>query len=387
MRKAHVFIMVMLLLWGLSTSRLAGAGKSLADFYRTGKIRFNSELTIDETSLPKDVFLEMVSYLAFDSLGNVYIVDSQAKNIKKFDAAGKFIKAIGRQGQGPGEFAYPYLGAVTQDRLIVWDFMSQRFPLFSLDGEFIKAVQHSRENGSPKGMKALPDGNIVLELEKTNFQDFNKPQDCLIWIYSPEMMPVKILYTHPVLRNKYMRIENSLTNIPQPFSPSVHWEVLAGGNLVIGFSDKYELEIYSPGSGKTALFTRPFEPVKVTDEDKKAFFDGMSYSRGGTVSRGAPDHIVKNTEFPRNKPAFDRVLTDPEGNILLHLPRASKEDESRLFDAFAPDGKFIATVRIEGDAPSFFSLFLDVNARAFWCPKAADDGTYRVVKYKIAEAE
>ena len=33
---------------------------------------------------------------------------------------------------------------------------------------------------------------------------------------------------------------------------------------------------------------------------------------------GAPDYVVKATRFPRFKPAFDEVLWDPEGNILVH---------------------------------------------------------------------
>jgi len=78
--------------------------KSLAELYRTGKIRLIKELTIDDESLPQDIFFENLMDLAFDRDGNIYVCDYQSNNIKVFDSPGKFIKTIGRPGQGPGEF-------------------------------------------------------------------------------------------------------------------------------------------------------------------------------------------------------------------------------------------------------------------------------------------
>jgi len=42
-----------------------------------------------------------------DEAGKVYVLDRKAGQIKVFDPQGNFLRAIGRRGQGPGEFQEP----------------------------------------------------------------------------------------------------------------------------------------------------------------------------------------------------------------------------------------------------------------------------------------
>jgi len=74
---------------------------------------------------------------------------------------------------------------------------------------------------------------IIIELEKTNFADSDKPQDCLIEIYSPDLVKKEAVYTQQVWLNKYMRIEGMFTNIIQPFSPFVCWDVSFPARAII----------------------------------------------------------------------------------------------------------------------------------------------------------
>lgn len=74
---------------------------SLEDLYKTGKVRFEQEFVLDDGKMPEDVFFENPSTVSCDMEGNIYVVDSGAFNIKKFDAQGNFMKTIGREGQGP----------------------------------------------------------------------------------------------------------------------------------------------------------------------------------------------------------------------------------------------------------------------------------------------
>lgn len=50
-------------------------------------------------------FTRIVS-IAVDPRGFVYVADAGSRDIRVFDAAGVFVRAIGREGEGPGEFQY-----------------------------------------------------------------------------------------------------------------------------------------------------------------------------------------------------------------------------------------------------------------------------------------
>lgn len=95
---------------------LSGNQGTLAELYRTGKVRLVPELIIDANSLPKDVLFVGLTAVSSDSKGNVYVLDFSDNNIKKFISAGKFVKVIGRKGQGPGEFNMPVEMTVAGDR-------------------------------------------------------------------------------------------------------------------------------------------------------------------------------------------------------------------------------------------------------------------------------
>ena len=357
--------------------------KSLGEMYKSGSIQFVPELTIDDTSMPEDTFFEGVSSIVSDNDGNIYICDYKANNIKKFNTSGKYLKTIGRKGQGPGEFNMPFEIAVTDDRLIVWDWGNRRLCVLAPDGEFIKSVQIFRGEGMPQKMRPLTDGNIVIELEKIYYGEQDKPQDSLIEIFSPDLEKKRTLYTQQVWRNKFMRIESMFTNIIQPFSPLVCWDVSPDGKIVIGYPSEYKIDLYDSERGKISSFSHSYDPVKVTDEDKESFFSGMTFSSGGTTTQTVPEPIVKNTEFPKLKPAFKQILVDSEGNILVWPYRKNREEESRYFDAFSPEGNFIGNVQIRGN--SSFPAGVIIQNGSFWLQKADEEGLIEVVKYRISE--
>ena len=74
--------------------------------------------------------------------GDIFVADGHGDKtnarIVKFSADGKFIKAWGKEGSGPGEFNVPHgLALDSAGRLFVADRANNRLQIFDQDGDFI----------------------------------------------------------------------------------------------------------------------------------------------------------------------------------------------------------------------------------------------------------
>jgi hypothetical protein len=70
--------------------------------------------------------------------GAVFVYDPQAHAVRKYDAAGTYVRSFGRLGEGPGEFRVVSGIAVQPDgRLLVWDTVLWRITVFSAAGEIL----------------------------------------------------------------------------------------------------------------------------------------------------------------------------------------------------------------------------------------------------------
>lgn len=77
-----------------------------------------------------------------DSAGNLYILDTGNNRIQKLDPQGIFMKTIGRQGQGPGEFQGPFsLDIDEQDNLFVFEPRNMRIQVLSSDGRPLSMIK------------------------------------------------------------------------------------------------------------------------------------------------------------------------------------------------------------------------------------------------------
>ena len=75
--------------------------------------------------------------VGFDASGNLHILDPGNYRVVVLDPQGRFVKTIGRQGEGPGEFGFTFRMAVWRDgRLAVNDLQNNAIHLFGPGGEF-----------------------------------------------------------------------------------------------------------------------------------------------------------------------------------------------------------------------------------------------------------
>jgi len=94
--------------------------------------------------------------VAFNSHGEMYVVEWSDDQVAVFDSSGKRISSIGSEGDGPGQFQHPrYIAIDSNDNIFVTS--EHKLQKFNRNGEFIKSVGSGRQGGKP-GKFTLPKG-------------------------------------------------------------------------------------------------------------------------------------------------------------------------------------------------------------------------------------
>lgn len=96
-----------------------------------------------------------------DLQGNIYILDYGNRRIQKFDTQGKFIKTIGRKGNGPGEYTTPLAFDIdSQGNILVGDASGSKVILFDADGNDLQRITIDRRMETT--MRYIPDNKIII---------------------------------------------------------------------------------------------------------------------------------------------------------------------------------------------------------------------------------
>ncbi|MBD0318918.1 MAG: 6-bladed beta-propeller [Gemmatimonadetes bacterium] len=117
------------------------------------------ELRIGLTPAADDPIGEPSAIVAWR--GGFAVVDEMQGNVKTFDHSGRFTGALGRPGDGPGEFRRPFAAVPLPDgRLAVLDRSPARVSYFDSKGAYIESWRFP--GGAPGGMRLAPDGRGLV---------------------------------------------------------------------------------------------------------------------------------------------------------------------------------------------------------------------------------
>ena len=244
---------------------------------------------------------------AFGGSGRIYLADDRNFRVSVFEGDGRFVGHIGRQGNGPGEFARPWVVAAdARDSVFVWDGTHRRISVFGPDLRF------ARSFGTPpewlvNGMEVLPGGRLLVSAYA-----------------SGSSRAVHLL-------DREGRVVRSIGPAIPPQDLSGFEASLLGGTAVfdggtIAFASKSPYEItYFDVQGRMQGRCRAAagivsDPASVVVSNAQGV--GLQWSRyvhvGGIVSLGGETHLVMIRD-----PVEDRTLLDVVGPGCTLLRRSS----------------------------------------------------------------
>jgi len=328
------------------------------------KVKLSEELTVGGGGSP-DESLSLVSTFIVDGTGGVFALDFKEQKIKVYDKTGKFLRLIGRPGQGPGELGMASgIQFLDDGTLVVEDATNRRLALFKPSGEFIKNI-------STSGMLALV--NILLDgkgnalAREMGMAEGNAKMFFEIKKFDPSLKPLftldKIEFPIPIPGS------GTKINILDMISA---YQFDRAGNIYYGRNSDYEIKVYSPDGKHIRTIQKDFDRVKVTQADIDEILERMPNTMSGVNMR-------EMYSFPEYFPPFQTFLLDDEGRLFVRTFTKGKAKGEYEIDVFDPEGRYIAQFITKSDLRQY-------KAGKAYGIEETDEG-YQVIKRYSVLAE
>ena len=282
-------------------------------------LSLKEELVLGKTGNEEAMLLNPRAVEA-DQTGNIYVLDDKAVQIKVYDPQGNFIRAIGRRGQGPGEFQTPGSFCLTpQQRLAVCDSLSRQLVIFDLDGQFIKALPDKTR--SFMEVKVNNKGDIIA----TQMVLGDEAKEELVW-FDSDLKPLFTVASVPIARYPVFN----------PYFPNIYFGLTGDANILWGITTEYVFNVVNPEGKIIKKIVKKYDPEKFTREDQE------KRAKELWGEEGPPPDI--RVEWPENFPAFQDFVMDERGWLYVRPYTKEKVEKGVICDVFDADGRYVARV-------------------------------------------
>jgi hypothetical protein len=321
-----------------------------------GNVRLVRDLRIGAVEGADAYMFGRITSLAVRADGAIYVLDRQAGSVREYDAAGRFVRAYGRQGRGPGELERPEAIVLTRDgRLLVRDPANARIAVFDRSGASVAHWPYPSGYGTLTPMFTDTAGHVLTDVIVRDM-DARSPSQLGLLRYRPDGS-VRDTLRWPTWnfqpRELVVNAKRATARYSVGYAPDVERSYSPHGYFVGGVSTRYAIDLIRP-AGAVQRFQRGYTPVPVAAAERASI-------RESTVrnirSANDPNFAWQSPDVPSVKPPFTGIRVDYDGRIWVQVPgrsaRRAPPQRGQLplwvssdhFDVFSPRGQFLGVVR------------------------------------------
>jgi hypothetical protein len=269
--------------------------------------------------------------------GTIVVADGATRQLRYFDGRAQFLRAVGRAGQGPGEFqTLDMLTRLAGDTLVAGG--ETRFrSFFTGPGIFVRALNPPAASAQiVPGLSGLLGTFDSQAIVLASVPRGPPPAQAMasgvfavpVYIVSRDGTTARSLGELP-----FWSVTTSKDG-PTQLRLAPHAVYAAnGGEFFIGFGTEYTIRVYSPDGALKRIIRRQWIPPKITSAEIDRYAD--AWSRRWITSTGAAAERERRefraSPFSEILPAFAQLIADRSGNLWVR--------EAKVADAGA-DGSY-----------------------------------------------
>jgi|CXWL01.1.fsa_nt_gi hypothetical protein len=255
---------------------------------------------------------------------------SKTVGIQLFDAKGTFVRRLGRDGEGPGEYRTVIVTS-RADTLVIQDQRLARVTFMGLDG---KPLRTFPSKCCALGWPIHVDGRGVVTVASGDgtFAHFTAEGRLIDTIRPPLAGPKK----------QWITPDGARYGIPLA-ATTLHL-ALRDGSILYGLNDRQEFLVSKTGKDTVRIFGRTGVTARpAPDSLRRALIETYRTHR-----QVGP--VFKSSDIPTTLPVWSRLSEDGDGNIWV-LDGYSAMSPARQFDVYARDGRYLGAVAAPAAKP------------------------------------
>jgi len=325
-------------------------------------IKFKEELTIGVVDGDENYMFGSRILLATDDEGIFYVSDLDRVIVNTYDVNGRFLQSMGGPGQGPGEFqAISKVRFDGEGKIYLWDGISQRLSFLGKDGLYLRGF---RPQMYTEEVLVNRSGSFIAKSADNVELKGSKKWDYFYGLFDKDFILVEEFLRLPQESGNGKKggspaqaIANWLSGVA--FQPNVNYALDKNDFIYFGYSEDYEIKVYSPDGKQKRAIQRDFKPSEISSRDKDYFKQYQSEQLRNKMARGEEREVFELVRYPKYKPAYEKFVLMENGWIFVVVD--STRPKSSLVDIFNQGGAYLG--QFETDIPTE-QLFFN-NGKAY----------------------
>jgi hypothetical protein len=277
-----------------------------------------------------------------DQAGNIYVMQVKPTTIKVFAPDGTWLRNIGREGDGPGEFRDGMFG-IARDTLFIQDPNNVRLTTFTAAGEFIRSTPSQCCWWSSR-FPIFEDGTIGILGTSSEPGDQGALYISHLDGTPTDTLPIPMSAPDPSTSWTITRRSgnsSSSMGMSIPLQPNTTSAWSPDRRKVSGHTATYRLAISGLRGDTLRTFTAPSPTLTITDTQRDSIFEDVV--EGVDESwRDAVKEIARKDQIPTTWPLWSGVTVDQAHRVWVGRP--GPKGAVSFLDVFSPEGILLGTL-------------------------------------------
>jgi hypothetical protein len=322
--------------------------------------------------------------------GRIVIADGGSLQLRFFDSSGTFLKAVGRNGEGPGEFRELSMFSVLPGDTLVAGARMRIMSYFTGAGVFVRQTQPTTPGPAGLRYTAAVLGSGVRAVVAVRHGPMPAPGKRAI-----DSMPLTIVdRSNNIVRDVGLMAGSEFEM--RADGPNQTWfgaraSFADGGTtFAYGFPSEYSIRIYSQRGQLQRIIRRAWTPVHVTNADIETFVTewGKRWIKTTGAAAEKERQELRTSAYAGTVPPFSQLIADRVGRLwvreahLADAPGAGQLNTMPLmpskWSVFDTQGRWLCDVTM----PARF-MPMDIGADYVLGTSRDGDGVETVVLYGL----